>query len=494
MGGIFQKIRERVHKNALIKSGLLGSIVGLTTAAALLFASAFVSSVSPLLALIGLATGALTFAIAYLLYYKNDKRLAKSLDTKLCLNERVQTMLEFKDTEGDMYVLQREEAAEKLSAVPAEHFKIRKLWWYLAALLLAAVLAIGSAVTVVIRGSAEDEIPGEEIEEPYEMSDWQQAALAELIQEVKASALLDYVKEPLVIELETLLAALPDITVQNVMKANVKTTIKNVDNIVEDLNSYKAIYYALVESEHPLVLAFADLIADSNASTFNRGLTEIKNAKDDTDVPYFVDATDKAVLKQNLGDFASALKEGLITVTAVEEDPLYPAVLAFADELIRISRLSDAYGLGSIVDEMDKAFADASEAISNAIYEQELNESWRTRIIRRLQEIFGISNSELPNLSQGIINGGGGNDSDKPPENDQGNGGGAGEGGILAGSDSLVYDPNTNEQVHYLTILDDYYANVVAQMNAGTISEELAKCLIAYYTALYNGAAMEDKK
>ena len=74
-------------------------------------------------------------------------------------------------------------------------------------------------------------------------------------------------------------------------------------------------------------------------------------------------------------------------------------------------------------------------------------------------------------------------DDGKEDENDP-SGGGAGRGDALYGSDSLIYDYTTGEQVQYGEVFDRYNSIIVSLINDGRIDEKYIEMINAYLNAL----------
>jgi len=65
--------------------------------------------------------------------------------------------------------------------------------------------------------------------------------------------------------------------------------------------------------------------------------------------------------------------------------------------------------------------------------------------------------------------------------------GGIGSGDIVYGSDDQIYDPDTNENVKYGSVINEYYAKITEKLLDGNVSEELEKYISDYFASLYDG-------
>ena len=164
MGEIFQRFRARANLIRILRAVLTG-----------LGAGALLSGVLNLLArleLLPLSSG-LPFLIGggvalavgvtlFLLVRTDDRSLARMLDSELSLDERVETMHQYKDGDSALLRLQREDAEAALSAIPTCRLRFKRLWLYLLIFVLgAAVLA--NADTVVNNDGTTSFLPNENI-------------------------------------------------------------------------------------------------------------------------------------------------------------------------------------------------------------------------------------------------------------------------------------------------------------------------------------------
>lgn len=93
--------------------------------------------------IIGLICGITTFLISFFLFKPNDKKIAKMLDKQFSLNEKVQTMVELKDTDNFIANLQREDCENKLKEIPLKNLKFKVP----VVLIILALCGVTSTVT-----------------------------------------------------------------------------------------------------------------------------------------------------------------------------------------------------------------------------------------------------------------------------------------------------------------------------------------------------------
>ncbi|MCH5142800.1 MAG: hypothetical protein J1G07_03710 [Clostridiales bacterium] len=191
--------------------------------------------------LIGVGGFILGALIAFLIFRTNDKKIAMRLDRELGLKERVQTAYEYSGQTSDIHDLQRLNTSAVLGAVSVESLKFANV----ASLILSGVIAaVGIAAVPVTANNnivpwgifaSKSETPPEEPKR--EVTDWEWAALDELINYVKSSKKADaVVKTGMLLELENLRGVLVNGVSQSGLSNFVQGTVTNIRNIVIDAN------------------------------------------------------------------------------------------------------------------------------------------------------------------------------------------------------------------------------------------------------------------
>lgn len=206
-----------------------------------------------LIALGGLLLGG---GIAFLILRTDDKKIAKRLDAELNLSERVQTALVFGGQKSDMLELQLENTNEALKPIPARALPFKSI----AATALCGIILVCGMVAVPVISYAVPSVyaehkPDEETKEPpRDVTDWEWAALDDLISYVRASKKADAEsKSGMVKELEKLKNLLLDGVSQSSLSLFVQNTASAVANVVAAANEN----YPNISSEerHPQAIA-----------------------------------------------------------------------------------------------------------------------------------------------------------------------------------------------------------------------------------------------
>lgn len=191
--------------------------------------------------LIGLGGFIIGGAVAFLIYRTNDKEIAKRLDRELGLHERTQTAYAFSGQQSDILDLQRENTSEVLGGVPVSSLKFANL----TALILSGVIAIVGIAALPITSNNNILPPGifapkseEPPEEPkYEATEWEWAALDDLINYVQTSKKADaVVKTGMLLQLEGLRNVLLGGIGQSSLPSFVQNTVNEIRNVVKEAN------------------------------------------------------------------------------------------------------------------------------------------------------------------------------------------------------------------------------------------------------------------
>lgn len=241
MDGNFKKFKKKVWFDILIECLCYGLAAALIAVDAVLlplklFGINLFWLFYVLIALGGFALGG---GIAFLFLRTNDEKIAKRLDSELKLAERVQTSYGYRGQKGEMYELQRSDASAALGAISVsalafKHIAATVLCGIIAVTGIAGAFVMNKYVPPVYAASA----PGQEPEEPPRpVTDWEWAALDELINYVKASKKADIVaKTGMVLELEGLRGVLAEGVSSSSLTMFVQNTVSNIRNVVKDAN------------------------------------------------------------------------------------------------------------------------------------------------------------------------------------------------------------------------------------------------------------------
>jgi hypothetical protein len=417
----------------------------------------------------------LAVLISYtVLRFPTGRRLAKYYDEKFGLGERVRTMIAFSDADGEIHKVQREDAdVHLLSAVRASKLSPKLLLHLIAPVIAAALLLVAILLPVHTEGGGEPPVTDPD----FNLSTWQEQALIDLIETVEASALHESPKAGVVEELQSLLLTLKSVKKVSAMKNAVISTVTAVNKEINDHNEYDLIGEKMRNTVNPAVIRLGAAVASLRGALLGEELDAIEKA-----------LAGESVYSQSAA-IASSIGSALASSGARADGALYLALGAFADELDAISD-SEATLSDTERDEAVKvAIGHAKDTVSSALLLESTNEGVRNTVVRRLLQIFGIKEDELPASERPKDAGTGETDGDyDDKDDDEGlNSGGLGSGDMVYGSDDTVYDPESGEYLTYGEVIDRYFAKVSEHFMDGNVPEELEELISAYFAALYNG-------
>lgn len=191
--------------------------------------------------LIGLGGFLIGGGAAFLCLKTNDKEIAKLLDKELDLQERVQTAYEFRGQTGDIFDLQAVNASVALGgvtkALPFKNLVATVLCGVVGVTCSAVVPPVIAQYVPPVFATTQPEEPPEDYDPPREVTDWEWAALDELINYVKTSQKADGVtKSGMVQKLEGLRNVLINGVSESSLKTFVENTATEIRNVVKDAN------------------------------------------------------------------------------------------------------------------------------------------------------------------------------------------------------------------------------------------------------------------
>lgn len=222
----FQLFWKKSRRDILVKAAIIGASAAIL-AVGILLLHAKRSDLASTACLFGLIALPLVSGLFLLLMRSNYKKFAKALDSDFSLHEKVQTMIEFEQSESEMVALQREDTQRRLAQIPLKQLRFRNLWIYI----LLPVLALAMMGTAIACPEKQEEPYVEPYEPPVEITDWEWEALDKLIVYVQTSKADEQILKP-----ETLkaLRALKSLLLGGVTESSlngiVQTTITQISN------------------------------------------------------------------------------------------------------------------------------------------------------------------------------------------------------------------------------------------------------------------------
>ena len=239
----YGKFKNKIRRGVALKCFLFALSIGLVSiSTVLLLGKLNIIEDNPMLAaVIGGVAFVLSLTVALVVAMPKAQRTAELIDGELNMRERVQTMHAFRGVKGRIIELQRKDTEARLKKMPLDWYSVKRVWVYLLVLILSVALC---SFAYIVPDMAEK--PGEvPQDEPFELSEWQELALENLIEYVQTSELCDTAKISIAEELNTLLSNLKITDTVRRMKTLVIATIVEVNSIIDDTNSYDEFSAAL---------------------------------------------------------------------------------------------------------------------------------------------------------------------------------------------------------------------------------------------------------
>lgn len=512
MNNNFSKIKKKYFIVSVIASAVLGACCGIIVACllAVVFKTNAIQMHWAIYIPIALVSGCGAGALLFLILRPNDKGVAKKLDRDFSLNQKTQTMVEFRNAEGAMVELQREQADEALAEIAVKRADLS----FLLKFLVIPVLAVALFFAGIFVPAKKTTVPEEP---PFNITDSQKTALVNLINDVKASALTVSLKDPTVEILNGLLDGLENEQPQSVMRKAVISSVKIIDGFFAFANTYGKLSSSFAEDEALKKLAYAlvdgatfyietgktirtfaqvtakadgaDQSVESVLSAFaNEFLTGFMTGEEGED-PVLV-TKEEASLK--LSDYAGRIIARLeASVIAPKEgektDELYSVLLQFAGTLNTCAQSTSGYNTAEAyygkIEGLMRDFYSVEGGLVRILSAQAYNCMMDEFIRNRLAEIFKLSTSDFgeSDAITKLPDGDDDPDTEAPP-------GSPGIGGTSTASDDLVLDTEYDDgtQAKYNKVIGKYEQLFYEMVENGTCSAELEAYIRRYFDILYN--------
>ena len=265
--------------------------------------------------IIGLGSGLVLFLVLYFIFKPNDKKIAIRLDNELDLNEKVQTMIEYKDKDELIVNIQREDTLNKLKEITTKklRFKIHYIIYILFGL-SCVLLTTSIIIPKVIHPIIEPEDPDKD----YTLSEWQILQIEKLVKYVNDSKMNDVNKEKYVYELNLLIDGLKESKKESQMKSNVLTAIANINLLMLTESTNKEVYNTL-----------KDVV---NYNLISSNDNEEYKLEANTKVKFVADGKASSTAKLSFVPYSIKAEDG--TTQIVTQEPVVESILANENYLV----------------------------------------------------------------------------------------------------------------------------------------------------------------
>ena len=514
MNKSFQKFKKRLLGLRILKATLAGVSSGaLASGVPLILDKLEIIDIShTVLIPVGASVALCVFLTVFFALWTSNKKLARKLDTKFKLHEKVQTALAFKNERGEMYSLQRADAGNTLAHIKKSKLKAKRLWIYIVALILSAsVLASG-----ILIKEKEPYIPPEEIV-PFEISEMQIAGIEELIKYVDSSDMEEPYKSEVSDALTVLLEDLRAAKTEPEMQSALAVALTEITEATYDSSSMTEILNELWSTGDVHVMMLAKALNTSHwkepdwgdfaekYDNFRVALTSV-----DTDEGQEAravsenesDGDSANTLRWALENFSRKTDAALAASKISENDPLYASVnklINGSDELEGLASIPtnyDSAGSEELTLAADATLSSMTDELYATISTQKINTNVGEYTLTRLSMLFSVPIPEFERpdfVKNGEDINKGNEDLDDKDDEDTQNSGGVGE-GVKFGSDDLVLDPLTGKYVEYGTLFSKYNTLMIEKLGDEKYgyTEEQKKAIEKYFALLYGGFKEEE--
>ncbi len=482
IGQLFKPYKQRLLWEGLIKAW----IVSLITSAVSVFIISFMYHIflmkTPVIltTIIGLGAFLLSFLLSFFIFfYPTRKKVAVRIDES-GLKERAETMLAYHNINTEIAELQRRDTVNSISALSAKEVK----WSFNRSHIIICAICICLSALMIALPYDVFAFGSDEIISDAANEEKIKALIAELREQVKASELDDELKESLGEIVDALEEELKDAESDLEMAARIEDAKEEMQKLLEKAITKNKIGEALQKYE------------------LTQELGEAISAGDGEKVTTALD-----ILQASLTEYTSLVSElghtvnDALTDSGEEStDELYSALFAFSESLAAIDLSADDFDtkLGTVFDTAEKAILAALEkqaAIESEMnaLEESMSDAKDDMLGREKEE---TTEGEMPESGEaqpeGEMQGGeipeGGMPEGEMPEGEMPDGE-MPEGGMPSGDGSTssmtegIYDPISGS-VSYGEVFAAYYADYLAALEAGEVSDELQEIIDKYFSSL----------
>lgn len=463
----YLKFKKKIMLEVLIKSLSFSIALGLIVFSSPLIYFKLKEIKFNLLYLILISVGVivLSFIIIYLILKPSEKKIAKRIDKQLDLNEKVQTMYEYKDSEGVIVNIQRENTLSILS-----NTSIKKLSMKFSVFLIAFLfIACGACVTALALPTEKEDVvitpePEEPEDPPYDADDWTKKALIDLIKYVEEYEFNESLKTKYLDKLNYLLNNVDNLdTIDKMLEVVTGIIVYNAIEL-DKTNSNNEIYTILSKSDHLSIKLLAGQINLLNVEKVNNALDNIIiTINGSLDALYELDPGFGELLRKSNLD---------------KNDKLISLIFKLSEDL----RACDKVPTNELNSAIKNVISKSSDAILAEIIDQKANFDINEYIANQLTIIFNLnaykddddeSEDKTPE-----------DEEDENDKNQQGSQGGLGEGEIKVGSDDLFFDSEKGI-VKYGEVIEVYYGLIAGQLEEGVIPEDVRVFFNTYFDKLF---------
>ncbi len=492
-----KRFRSKIYFEVLIKCSLYALSIGLFVASILLIlVKKSVLKWNYLTCVwIGIGLFALSFLILFMIFRPTEKKIAARLDKDLQLNEKVKTMVYYKDSNQPMMVVQREETNKIL-----EKFSPKQIPLRIAMLGFIMLLLSGGSLTYSVFASKK---PARLPEKPPITSTTDVPGIVdEIINQVEFSRVDEVIKNKLLDILYEVLYAIQSEELSNDEKLEV--VVQAIDKVYDILDQdISGIHIGEALKKNPTTKDLGISIIDVDQKKLKQALKVIN------DELQFL--TGKG-LDNLLDEYSKVLNEALALSNAKEDDELCAVISKWSKTFHQYSKISNKE---NIKEKIQTAIDTAEVDIWAALMHQDIAIEMCKEVLDILNQIKDVlenpdqqpsqpnesvsgdlsnetsGNESSSNSAQGSENST--TDSSSGSEDQPSHSGSEDEyQGIQYADTETLFDPNSNTNIEYGKLIDEYYNYIISRIKDGTLDPSVEEIINQYFSMLYNNNQEES--
>lgn len=419
-----------------------------------------------------------SFLLTFIIRYPTPKKVATRMD-EIGLQERTRTMLEYRNQDTEIAIIQRKDAAEHIKNITTKQMKFRFSKREFVACITCVCLAVFMIILPYNVFAFGEETSITNAEQEQIIKD----LIEQLREEVKSSELDEELKESLNEIIDNLEEELKNTDSELEQAAKIEQAKKEMLELLEEALTKNKIGEALQKYE--LTRSLGEAISNGDSEKVTSALDALETK-----------LTDDISLVATLSDhITSALSDSGVDDT----DELFIALSDFATDLSSLDTQSDDF-----TDSLKESFDTAETAILAALEKQAVIEEAAEKLDDAMSdakdEVLGNEKNDSSEEETGEE---GESQEGEAPENENGEKpeGEAPEGetpegeapngemsegtGEESGNTMTegIYDP-VSGSVTYGEVFAAYYADYLAALEAGEVPEDLQEIIDQYFSSL----------
>lgn len=500
MDDSFYKHKRKYTIGAIIKSAVCGISSGLFIAGILLliFKLTGIEFNAVYYGLIGVSAALLCGGLTFLIFRPTDKNAARRLDNEYDLNERVQTALAYKESEGAVIAIQREDAAERLKTLPRRRPSFAKLWQYAVIAVVSVAIVLTAAFIPAKVSESDTKEPPIEGDLPRTLTDWERESVKNLKSYIDWSSISDTMKTETKAELDNLLTTLESATKKDEFSTAVTATVEKVNEIISAGNNYNVVAENLKRvgsSDWSTVISMGggayryEPLTDYNkhVADFFTNRYEYSSAKMHPKLEAINESLSISIEGGLLEELEKIAERIFNAVGNIEDtDGLAEIMRGVSSDFSSISVNQEGFDDGQIHEVIAEKLKLYEEKLATVLGMQAYHFAMDRFIANDLYRIFGYDSmiKQPENYQDTDSKDPGAEDPEKPPVDD---GGGDGKGGTDFPGNDEVWDPIEQRYRPYGDVLDDYIRLYNEAKNEGTLTPEQQNMMETYIEILQHG-------